>query len=316
MKAYSTDLRQKIIETYESEPISQRQLAKRFRVAPSFIVKLLKQYRETGQLAPRSSPGRPRRLNAEQMEVVKDLVEAKNDLTLEELRIELHQRFEVTVSDSTMCRVMQRLNLTCKKKALHPSEKASDRVQTLRHEYWDEVRDVRVEDLVFIDESGVNLGLIRLFAWAIQGQRAYGAQPKRGKNVSIVAGLSLAGVVASAVIFGAFDGLSFEAFVATRLVPNLWPGACVVMDNCSIHKGEEIRHLIEAVGARLVYLPPYSPDFSPIENFWSKVKSVLKTLGARTYQALADTIETAFEQVSETDIKHWFAHCCYCTSSL
>lgn len=186
-------------------------------------------------------------------------------------------------------------------------------MQTLRRDYWDEVRDVRVNDLVFIDESGVNLGLVRLFAWAMRGQRAYGAQPKRGKNVSIVAGLSLGGVVASAVIMGAFDGLSFEAFVATRLVPNLWPGACVVMDNCSIHKDEEIRHLIEAAGARLVYLPPYSPDFSPIENFWSKVKSILKTLGARSYQALSSAIETAFEQASETDIKNWFAHCCYCS---
>lgn len=128
-----------------------------------------------------------------------------------------------------------------------------------------------------------------------------------------MAGLSLAGVVASAVIMGAFDGLSFEAFVATRLVPNLWPRACVVMDSCSIDKGQEIRHLIEAAGARLVYLPPYSPDFSPIENFWSKVKSILKTLGARSYQALSAAIETAFEQASETDIKNWFAHCCYCS---
>ena len=87
----------------------------------------------------------------------------------------------------------------------------------------------------------VHLGLIRLFAWAIKGKRAYGEQPKRGKNVSIVAGLSLAGVVAFAVIFGAFDGLTFEAFVETRLVPKLWPGACVVMDNCSIHKEEELQ---------------------------------------------------------------------------
>ena len=109
-------------------------------------------------------------------------------------------------------------------------------MQALRRDYWDEMRDIRAQNLVFIDESGVNLGLVRLFAWAIRGQRAYGEQPKRGKNISIVAGLSLGGVIASAVIKGAFDGLSFEAFVATRLVPNLWPGACVVMDNCSIHK--------------------------------------------------------------------------------
>ncbi|PSN07920.1 IS630 family transposase [filamentous cyanobacterium CCT1] len=313
MKAHSLDLRQKIIDTYENEPISQRQIAARFRVAQSVVTRLLKQYRETGELSSKPRPGRPRSLNSDQGQVVKDLVSATPDITLGELCQVLEEQTGVSVSESTMCREMKRLNLSRQKKSLYPSDKASERVQTLRHDYWDEVRDVSVQDLVFIDESGVNLGLVRLFAWAIQGQRAYGAQPKRGKNVSIVAGLSLAGVVASAVILGAFDGLSFEAFVATRLVPNLWLGACVVMDNCYIHKGEEIRHLIEAAGARLVYLPPYSPDFSPIENFWSKVKSILKTLGARSYQALSEAIETAFEQASETDIKNWFAHCCYCS---
>lgn len=177
---------------------------------------------------------------------------ATPDITLGELCETLNEQLGVDVSESTMCRVMKQLNLTSKKKALHPSE----RLQGLRGEYCNEVREVRVEDLVFMDESGVNLGLIRLFAWAIRDQRACGAQPKRGKNVSIVAGLSLAGVVASTVILGAFDGLSFEDFVATRLVPNPRSGACVVMDNCSIHKGEEIWRLIEAAGARLVYLPP------------------------------------------------------------
>ncbi|WP_027268942.1 IS630 family transposase [Leptolyngbya sp. PCC 6406] len=314
MKAYSTDLRQKIIETYENERISQRQLAQRFRVTLSFIVKLLKQYRETGELAPKTSPGRPRELDEAQMQRVQAFVEANPDLTLDELRAEVAQQYGVTVSRSTMCRVMKRLQFTRKKKALHPSDKVSDRVQRLRGEYWDEIRDIRVEDLVFIDESGINLGLIRLFAWALQGRRAYGEQPKRGKNVSLVAGLSLAGVVASAVILGAFDGLSFEAFVATRLVPNLWPGACVVMDNCSIHKDDMIRELIEAAGARLVYLPPYSPDFSPIENFWSKLKSILRALGARTYQALSEALEIAFEDISEADIKSWFTHCCYCAA--
>lgn len=171
-----------------------------------------------------------------------------------------------------------------------------------------------MQDLVFIDESGVNLGLIRLFAWALQGARAHGEQPKRGKNVSVVAGLSVQGVVASACVLGSFDGMTFEAFVANRLVPNLWPGACVVMDNCSVHQESVIRPLIEAVGARLIYLPPYSPDFSPIENFWSKVKSILRTLGARTYEALSEAIEIAFAKVSEIDIQNWFIHCCYCSS--
>lgn len=187
-------------------------------------------------------------------------------------------------------------------------------MQRLRAEYWDAVRAVPVQDLVFVDESGVNLGLVRLFAWSIEGERAYGEQPKRGQNVSLVAGLSLRGVVGSVSLLGACDGLTFEAFVATQLVPNLWQGACVLMDRCSIHQEAVIRPLIEGVGARLVYLPPYSPDFSPIENFWSKVKNTLKTVGARTYQTLSEAIERAFSEVSETNIRNWFAHCCYCSS--
>lgn len=314
MKAYSLDFRQKIIETYENEPISQRDLAERFRVAPSFVTKLLKQYRETGDLNPKPRSGRPRTLKEAQLQVVEALVEAQNDITLGELCEALNQQLNVTVSEPTMCRVMQGLLLTRKKKALHPSEKGSDRVQQARVDYWEAVREVRVQDLVFIDESGVNLGLMRLFAWALKGERAHGAQPKRGKNVSLVAGLSLTGVVGAACLLGSCDGLTFEAVVATRLVPNLWLGACVVMDNCSIHQEAAVRPLIEAAGARLVFLPPYSPDFSPIENFWSKVKNTLRTLGARTYQALSESIDKAFADVSGTDIRNWFAHCCYCSS--
>jgi transposase len=115
MKAYSLDLRQKIIETYENEPISQRQIAARFRVAQSVVTRLLKQYRETGQLSPKPRPGRPRTLNAEQRQIIKALVEVTPDITLGELCQALEQRTQVTVSESTMCRETKRLNLTLKK---------------------------------------------------------------------------------------------------------------------------------------------------------------------------------------------------------
>ena len=120
MKAYSTDLRQKIVEVYENERISQRQLARRFQVAPSFIVKLLKQYRETGELAPKTSPGRPRELDEAQMQTVQTLVEANPDLTLDELRAKVALHCGVTVSRPTMCRVMKRLQFTRKKKLFTP----------------------------------------------------------------------------------------------------------------------------------------------------------------------------------------------------
>jgi transposase len=87
-----------------------------------------------------------------------------------------------------------------------------------------------------------------------------------------------------------------------------------MMDNCTIHKNVEIEKMIEEAGAKVLYLPPYSPDFSPIENCWSKVKSILRTIGARTYQELEKAIEEAFNQVTKKDLRNWFAHCCYCTS--
>jgi len=171
------------------------------------------------------------------------------------------------------------------------------------------------KDLIFIDESGVNLALTRLFARSLKGTRARGPRPqKRGRNVSLIAAIGLNGVLTQVSLFGATDGLTFEAFIAQRLVPKLWAGACVLMDNCSIHKGNEIEQRITQAGARLIYLPPYSPDFSPIENCWSKIKSILRAKGARTYADLTQVIAEAFDNVSLDDIRGWFTHCCYCTS--
>lgn len=99
-----------------------------------------------------------------------------------------------------------------------------------------------------------------------------------------------------------------------KLIPKLWKGAVVVWDNYSIHKGKEIEQAIIAAGARLIYLPPYSPDFNPIENCWSKIKNILRSIGARNYQDLELAISQAYSQVSLKDIYSWFSHSCYCIS--
>ncbi|MGF1571162.1 MAG: transposase, partial [Nodosilinea sp.] len=106
-------------------------------------------------------------------------------------------------------------------------------------------------------------------------------------------------------ILGAMDGLTFEAYIIRRVARNLWPGAVLVVDNSSTHQAtEEVNAALAAVGARLVFLPPYSPDFSPIEPFWSKVKNSLNSVGARTYQALEEAIEFAYAQVTLEDIRN------------
>jgi transposase len=315
MKPYSLDLRQKIVTRYDAGGISQRQLAKQFGVALSFIQKLLKQRREVGNIAPKVRQTQtPSKLNTEHLIVLSEIVESNNDAILEELQQLLLERTGILISRSTMARLLIKLNLTRKKKALHPSEKGSERVQRLRYEYWQMIQGILAQNLIFIDESGVNWAMTRLYARSAKGQRARGAVPQRGKNVSILGAISLNGLITQLALLGSTDGLTFEAFIARRLVPKLWKGACVVMDNCSIHNDAEIERLIQAAGAQLIYLPPYSPDFSPIENCWSKIKSILRRIGARNHPDLAKAIEEAFAEVSLDDLRGWFTHCCYCTS--
>ena len=159
--------------------------------------------------------------------------------------------------------------------------------------------------------------MVRLYVRSLKGSRAKGAKPdRRGKNVSILGAISLKEVLISVNLLGTIDGITFEAFIIRKLVPKLWKGACVVMDNYTIHKGEEIEKAIDKAGAKLIFLPPYSPDFSPIENVWSKVKGILRSQGARTYKALEEAIASAFKQVDEQGLWNWFTHCCYCTSSI
>jgi transposase len=188
-------------------------------------------------------------------------------------------------------------------------------VQQQRVEFWQRIGGILAKDLIFIDESGINLALTRLFARAPKGKRARGKRPhQRGKNVSLIGAIGLHGLITQVSLLGSTDSLTSDSFIAQKLVPQLWSGACVFMDNASIHKTDEIEQLIAKAGAKLIYLPPYSPDFSPIENCWSKIKSLLRSIGARNYPDLAKAIKEAFAQISLKDIQGWFTHCCYCTS--
>ncbi|WP_254625681.1 IS630 family transposase [Nostoc sp. TCL240-02] len=177
------------------------------------------------------------------------------------------------------------------------------------------MRGIPVEELIFLDESGVNLSFIRKCARALPGLSAYAQKPNRkGKNVSVIGAISLKGLLTQWSGLGSIDALTFDAFIAQKLVPKLWPGAVVIMDNCSIHKSDELEALLIAAGAHLIYLPPYSPDFSPIENCWSKIKNILRRIGARTYPDLLQALDTAFAEVTIENLLGWFTHCCYCTS--
>ena len=172
-----------------------------------------------------------------------------------------------------------------------------------------------VNRLKFLDESGAHLGLTRLFGRAAPGQRVVEATPGySGPHYTLVAALGWQGLTAPWIFEGSMDRIAFEAYVRTQLLPTLRRGDIVVMDNLSAHTGQAIRQLIEAQGARLEFLPPYSSDFNPIELCWSKVKTALRTAKARTFEALLAAVAKAFHLISLTDIQDWFAHCGYALS--
>lgn len=178
-------------------------------------------------------------------------------------------------------------------------------------EYWQVIGEVNIADLVFVDETGSNLAMTRRYARSLQGRRAYNDAPyQRGNNLTLIGAMALRGLIGEMTLPGATDGLAFKTYVTQVLVPNLWVGACVVMDNLPAHKVAGIREAIESVGATVVYLSPYSPDFSPIENCWSKVKEFLRARAARTYAQLDQAITDALSAVTSQDIIGWFTHCC------
>lgn len=166
--------------------------------------------------------------------------------------------------------------------------------------------------LKFIDESGVNIAMTRLWGRAPKGQRVVGSVPQNwGRTITLLAALSASGVCATMTIEGATDTEVFCAYVEQVLCPTLCAGDIVVMDNLSAHKAAAVRTMIESRGARLQYLPPYSPDLNPIERCWSKIKTYLRAAKARTSERLDESIKQAFETITESDARSWFKHCGY-----
>jgi transposase len=172
-----------------------------------------------------------------------------------------------------------------------------------------------VKRLKFIDEFGANMGLTRFLGRAKPGQRVVESTPGySGAHYTIVAAMGWQEVQASWVLDGAMNMIGFETYVESILSPTLRKGDIVVLDNLSAHKNDNIQRCIEARGARLVFLPPYSPDLNPIELCWSKVKTALRSAKARTLDALLNALADALRWVCRQDIRAWFAHCGYTLS--
>ena len=198
---------------------------------------------------------------------------------------------------------------------MHDSQRETERIQKLRTEHSAKteqiLRDI-VAHLKFIDESGVHLGLTRLYGRARPGERVREATPGfSGKHYTLIAALGFGDISATWLLEEAMTREAFDVYVTQVLAPTLQPGDVLLLDNLNVHKSETARQAIEARGAHLEFLPPYSPDLNPIELCWSKVKTVLRKLKARSVDELVEALNCAFSSITPEDIHAWFTHCGY-----
>ena len=197
----------------------------------------------------------------------------------------------------------------------HPRKKslaASERNEAERRAWRDKAAQREAQRYVFVDETGTHIALTRLYGWAPHDQRARGSVPRHhGKNTTLVAALTPDGLHVPWLIEGAMNSETCAWYIRDQLAPRLQPGQVVVLDNLSAHKAASIREAIEARGCELLYLPPYSPDCTPIEQAFSKIKALLRGLGARTKEALQEAARLAIEAITPDDAAAWFAHAGY-----
>lgn len=307
MKPYSQDLRERVVKAVD-QGLSRAEIVKLFGVSPATIKRYLKLRRETGNIAPKVIPGYPPRKIGALQRGLQPQLKAHSDATLEEHCRLWEAETGVKVSISTMSDAIQRLRWTRKKKALE----ASERKEKERQAFREKIKALNVNKCRVLDETGSNLALTRLYARAPKGKRARGIIPrKRGKNVTMITDLTLHGLGEPFILDGAINGALFEAYVEHILAPTLKLGEIVIMDNLSAHKSTKVREIIKARGCQLLFLPAYSPDLSPIEEAFSKVKTVLRGIGPRTRHDLHKALEYAITTVTPDDARSWFRNSGY-----
>src|SRR4051795_2423217 len=303
MTPYSQDLRQRIVDTIQRGDGTIRQVAERFLVSISFVTRLLQLYRGTGSVEPRPhGGGNPAVLTPEDLQRLRELIAQQPDATLEECRTHLG----VSCSLMTISRALRKLGLPRKKKVPRAQQQDRPDVQERRQEFREELAGVDPRRLVFVDECGADTAMTRTHGRAPAGQRVSTNTPGRWESITLTCGLRLSGALPALAFPGATNTDVFEHYVEDVLVPELKPGDVVVWDNVKPHRSDEAIEAVEAAGARVMPLPPYSPDLTPIEEMISKVKGVIRSAAARATEAVYAAFASALHDVNLEDIAGWF----------
>src|SRR6478735_5115059 len=305
MQPLSNDLRKRILDAVDNKEGSRRKLAARFKVNTATITKLLRLRRETGSFEPRPHGGGVEpTLDHEALQRLAKLVEETPDATLETLR----QEMGVAGSRMIICRALQKLGLPLKKKSPHAAERDTPEVPEERREFAEAVEPIEPRRFVFVDETGVTTAMTPAYGRAPKGERVESSVPASWESVTVIAAMGLDGVRAPLAFPGSVDAATFQAYVERVLVPELRPGDVVVFDNLTSHLGPAVAEAIGRAGASVLPLPPYSPDYTPIEEMFSKFKGFLRRVGARAREHLYSAIGEGLREVTTQDILGWFQH--------
>lgn len=311
MKPLSNDLRQRILDAVDNREASRRKLAARFAVNVSTITRLLQLRRETGSSEPRPHGGGVApTLDQDALERLRKLVEQTPDATLEVLK----QKMGVSGSIMIIGRALQKLGLPLQKKSPHAAERDTPEVRQKRREFRQEIEPIRPRRLVFVDETGITTAMTPAYGRAPRGKRVEASVPASWESVTVIAAMGLDGVRAPLAFPGAVNAATFLTSVEQVLVPALRHGDVVVFDNLTSHLGPAVFEAIERAGASVLPLPPYSPDFTPIEEMFSKFKGFLRRVGARAKEHLYDAIGEGLREVTAEDILGWFRHAGLCAT--
>jgi transposase len=303
MTPYSQDLRKRILDTAQRGDGSLRQIARRFLVSVSFFTRFLRTYRSTSSAEPKPhGGGNPAALGPEDLVRLRELIRQQPDATLEECR----QGLGASCSTMTISRALRKLGLPRKKKVPRAQEQDRPKVQQQRGEFRAELAGVDPHRLVFVDESGANTAMTRTYGRAPVGQRVYTNTSGRWKSITLTCGLRLSGVMAPLAFTGATNTGIFETYVEEVLVPELKPGDVVIWGNLKPRQSKEAVEAVARAGARVVPLPPWCPDLTPIEEMVSKVKGAMKSAAARITAAIYAAFASALDEVPLEDIAGWF----------
>jgi transposase len=316
MRAYSQDLRERVLQAYDAGDGGYVTLSRRFRVAESTVYRWVRECRREGKRAPKVyRHGFVSVLDEDDGAVLRQLVEEQPDATLAEYATRFEARTGWAVSLPSVCRALKRWGLRRKKKSVRASEQQRPDVAAKRVAYQASIQAIDPVRLVFLDESGVQTNMTRRYARAPQGQRAIGSAPGHFDHLTVLAAIDQRGPVGSAMtVAGGTTSAVFQTYLNDDLLPDLQhhkPDAVIVLDNLKAHHNRTAKRMVEEAGFSVVYLPPYSPEWSPMEECWSKIKTVLRTAGARTKAALAHAIPVAWERITPEDARGWFEHCGY-----